>query len=328
LKDKNYFDFTISDILKHTDIKMDIKDNITINHLNTLKNASKNELSFFDGNQKYIKDLENTKAGAVLISQKYQDFVPKTTLALPTNSPSIDLAKITKLFVKDILSNKCDKKYISELSHINDSAYIGNNATIEDNVIIMPNVYIGNNVIIKKDTIIYPNVSIYSDTIIGENVIIHSNSVIGSDGFGFASTKDGKHIKIYHLGFVEIENDVEIGSNCSIDKGVFGATLIKSGSKIDNLIQIGHNCIIGNNCLLASQVGLSGSCELGNNVTMGGQSGSVGHIKIGDFSTIVSRGGVTKPLAPNNFYGGFPAVEYRLWKKMQAKLSILLKGKK
>ena len=178
---------------------------------------------------------------------------------------------------------------------------------------------------IGEGTILYPNVVVYRDCKIGKNCIIHAGTVIGSDGYGFAHTKDGKHVKIYQNGNVVIEDEVEIGANCTIDRAVFGTTLIKSGTKLDNLIQIGHNCEIGQNVLMASQVGISGSTKLGKNVVMGGQSATAGHLEIGDFATIAARGGVTKSLKGGKTYAGFPVMEHRLWLKLQAMLARMAK---
>jgi UDP-3-O-[3-hydroxymyristoyl] glucosamine N-acyltransferase len=314
----------ISEIIKIIDIDIDIDKDFNIKTLNTLKDAKADNLSFFDGNSKYEQDLPSTKAGAVLLESKYANSLPKGTLAITTDEPYLKLAIISKYFVKPIISNKINQN-ISPNANIDDNVFLGDNVTIKDGAIVLPNVYIGNSVTIEENSIIYPNVSIYADTLIGKNVIIHANSVIGSDGFGFAHTKNAEHVKIYHLGNVVIEDFVEIGSNTSIDKAVFGETRIKKGTKIDNLVHIAHNCIIGENSLLTAQVGLAGSCELGKNVSMGGQSGSAGHLKIGDFSTIVAKSGVTKTLKGKNYYAGFPAIDYKMWRKMQAKLSIFLK---
>jgi UDP-3-O-[3-hydroxymyristoyl] glucosamine N-acyltransferase len=156
----------------------------------------------------------------------------------------------------------------------------------------MAGAYIGDDVKIGDNTIIYPNVTVYRDCKIGSDCIIHAGTVIGSDGFGFANTKDGKYIKIYQNGNVEIGNDVEIGANCTIDRAVFKTTKIDNGVRIDNLVHIGHNCKIGTGSILVSQVGLSGSTTLNHYVVMGGQSGAAGHLEIAPFTTIAARGGV------------------------------------
>jgi len=156
--------------------------------------------------------------------------------------------------------------------------------------------------------------------------MIHAGTVIGSDGFGYVHTKKGDHIKLYQNGNVVIEDDVEIGANSTIDCAVFGSTLIKQGSKIDNLIQIGHNCIVGEHCIMVSQSGLAGSTTLGRNVVMGGQSATAGHLNIAAFTTLAARSGVTKSITKTGVYSGFPLMEHKSWLKLQAKLAKILQS--
>jgi UDP-3-O-[3-hydroxymyristoyl] glucosamine N-acyltransferase len=157
--------------------------------------------------------------------------------------------------------------------------------------------------------------------------MIHSGTVVGCDGYGFAHTKQGEHIKIYQNGNVVIEEDVEIGANCTIDRAVFDSTIIRKGSKLDNLIQIAHNCDLGEHTLMAAQSGLAGSTTLERNVVMGGQSATAGHLKVGAFATIAGKSGVTKSLEGGKTYSGFPAIDHIAWLKIQAKISGLLKRK-
>ena len=237
------------------------------------------------------------------------------------------LALASKLFAYKP-QTKEEKPKIGINCDISPKATFGTNVTLGDNVIVMAGVYIGDNVTIGDNTVINPNVTIYHHSRIGSNCIIHSGTVIGSDGLGFDNTRTGEHIKIYQNGNVVIEDDVEIGANCAIDRAVFGSTVIRKGSKLDNLIQIAHNCEIGAYSILTSQVGLAGSTVLGRNVVMGGQSASAGHLKIGDFAQIAGMSGVTKTLDGGKIYGGFPAVEQKEWLRNQAKLNLLLKSKK
>lgn len=168
---------------------------------------------------------------------------------------------------------------------------------------------------------------IYRDTKIGDNVRIHAGSIIGSDGFGYAQTKDGRHIKIEHNGRVIIENDVEIGANSTIDRAVFGETLVAQGAIIDNLVQVAHNCRVGENSILVAQTGLAGSSILGRSVIMGGQSGTGGHINIGDFVQVAGRGAVGKNLPANTKWGGHPLMELEEWMKFYVNLRRFLKQK-
>ena len=293
-----------------------------IKGINTLTDAGEDEVSFLE-NPKYAKFLSNTKAGAVLIRKEDANKLPENSVPLITDEPYLKLALLTKLFVKPPFE---DGGYqINTTAKIHKGVVIGKGAKIGANVEIMPNVVIGPYVEIDEGSVIYPNVTIYRDTKIGKNVKIHSGSVIGSDGFGYAHTKTGEHIKIYHLGKVVIEDDVEIGANTTIDRAVFGETIIKKGSKIDNLVQIGHNCEVGEYSILVSQVGLSGSSKLGRNVVMGGQSATAGHLEIAPFTTIAARGGVTKSVKKSGVYSGFPLMEHKAWLKLQAILSKFLK---
>ncbi|HEX2897616.1 MAG TPA: UDP-3-O-(3-hydroxymyristoyl)glucosamine N-acyltransferase, partial [candidate division Zixibacteria bacterium] len=170
--------------------------------------------------------------------------------------------------------------------------------------------------------LVYPGVMIMNDSQIGQNAIIHSSTVVGSDGFGFVPTKEGIK-KIQQIGWVEIGNDVEIGSNVSIDRGALGPTRIGDGTKIDNLVQIAHNVQIGKNCLIVSQVGISGSTKLGNNVVLAGQVGIIGHIEIGDGSMVGAQSGVAKSIPPGKTYFGYPAREIMETKRIEASLSRL-----
>jgi len=297
-----------------------------ISGINTLLDAKEDEISFYNSS-KYIDSLSETKASAVLIEEKYAHLLPSSTIALITDEPYLKLALASKLFAYKIVT-KGGHPHLGDNCDIDKRIRFGKNVTIGDNVTILAGCYIGDNVIIGSNTLLHSNVSVYYNSIIGEDCIIHSGTVIGSDGYGFAHTKDGEHIKIYQNGIAEIGDRVEIGANCTIDRAVFGKTIIRSGTKLDNLIQIGHNSDIGENNIMASQVGISGSTTLGRNVIMAGQSATAGHISIGDFTTITARGGVTKSLDGNKIYGGFPAIEHKKWLKLQAKISSLLKIKK
>ena len=313
----------LNELLKKIGLNSVQKD-IEIEAIKDLSRAGKNDLSFITS-KKYIDDLKKTKAGAIFVTKDFLNFVPKNSIALLCDDPYLYMAYASRYFRKDLLSKEYIEPKIYSSAIVSDKATIGSNSKIGANCKILSGAVIGENVTIGKNCTIYPNVTIYNDTIIADNCTIHAGSVIGSDGFGYAHTKDGRHIKIYHNGNVIIEDDVEIGANCTIDRAVFGSTVIKRGSKIDNLVQIGHNCIIGENSILVSQVGLSGSTELGRNVVMGGQSATAGHLKIGDFATIAARGGVSKSIEGGRVYGGFPLTLQKDWLKLQAKIFKLIK---
>ncbi|MBN2721559.1 MAG: UDP-3-O-(3-hydroxymyristoyl)glucosamine N-acyltransferase [Campylobacterales bacterium] len=315
----------LSSILNEIGLSLEGNDK-EINGIHTLSEAGPSQLSFFN-NDKYKDELSYTKAGAVLIEEKYAYLLPQDTIAIITNEPYLKLALASKLFAYN-LTSKTTKPTVGDGCDMDESVIFGSNVTIGDGVTILGGCYIGDNVVIGSNTLLHPNATIYHHTLIGERCIIHSGAVIGSDGFGFAHTRTGEHVKIYQNGNVIIEDDVEIGANSTIDRAVFGTTFVRTGTKIDNLVQIGHNCDIGAYSLLAAQVGMSGSTVLGRNVVMGGQSASAGHLKIGDFATIAGKSGVTKTLEGGKTYAGFPAVEHNVWLRSQAKLASLLKKQK
>jgi len=302
-------------------------DDIEIDGIESIDEASSSNLSFFN-DKKYIDTLNSTKAGAVLIQEEFASLLPKDTIALITPEPYLALAKASKLFAHKI-SAKTYEPIVGKGCDIASDVRCGKDVVIKDGAVVMSGCYLGDGVVVGEDSIIHANVSIYHGCKVGKECIIHSGCVIGSDGYGFAHTKLGEHIKIYQNGNVVIEDRVEIGANCTIDRGAISDTYIREGTKLDNLIHIAHNCDIGSHTLCAAQVGIAGSTKLGRNVVMGGQSGAAGHIQIGDFVTIAASSGVTKSLpSGNKTYAGFPAMDIRLWKRMHAVLMRLVKNKK
>jgi UDP-3-O-[3-hydroxymyristoyl] glucosamine N-acyltransferase len=313
----------LSEIAQEIDVEFSGEDR-EINGINTLIDAKGDELSFIH-RSKYSKDLANTQAAAVLIQAHLASQVPASVVPFITDEPYLKLALASRLFAKPLMQTEGEEALIGEACTIASGVYLGRDAIIGDNVTLMSGVSIGDNVRIGDDVVLYPNVVVYRDCIIGDRCIIHSGTVIGSDGYGFADTQDGRHIKIYQNGNVVIGCDVEIGANCTIDRAVFGSTIIDDGCKFDNLIQVGHNSMIGKDCLIVSQVGISGSSTLGRNVVMGGQSATSGHLEIGDFAVIHARGGVTKSIEGKKQYAGFPLKDLRTWLKLQGKIAGLLK---
>ena len=194
---------------------------------------------------------------------------------------------------------------------------IADNVKIGDNTVLYSHSFIGEKTIIGKDTVIYPNVTVREGAQIGNAVIIHSGAVIGSDGFGFV-TQAGKHNKVPQVGNVIIEDNVEIGANVAIDRATTGSTIIKSGTKVDNLVHIAHNVVIGENGLVVAQTGIAGSTIVGSNVTFAGQCGCVGHIKIGDNTVFAARSAPINDVPANSFYAGFPAKPHKEWLRTKA----------
>ncbi|HTE09005.1 MAG TPA: UDP-3-O-(3-hydroxymyristoyl)glucosamine N-acyltransferase, partial [Flavitalea sp.] len=198
-------------------------------------------------------------------------------------------------------------------------AYIGEYVKIGNNVKIYPNVFLGNNVRIGDNSVIHPGVRVYYDCIIGRYVNIHAGAVIGSDGFGFAPQTDGSFKKVPQIGNVVVEDNVEIGANSAIDRATMGSTLIKSGAKLDNLIQVAHNVEVGHHTVIAAQAGVSGSTKIGNHVMIGGQAGIVGHIQIADNAKINAQSGVSKSIkTPHTAVTGSPAFDYTSALRSQA----------
>lgn len=300
-------------------------ENFSITKMNTLREATKSEISFVS-NSKYIKDIQNSNAGAIIVDKSTKEFVPDGCVALVVDSPYWEMATLSKHFAPPIEDNTLSEPVIGEGSSVSPKAEIAKGAVIGKNCTIMAHVYIGANAQIGDNTIIYPSVTVYRDCKVGSNCIIHANSTIGSDGFGFATNKLGEHRKIYQNGNVVVEDDVEIGSSTAIDRAVFGTTLIKRGVRIDNLVQVGHNCIIGEHSVIVAQAGIAGSTTLGRNVVLGGQSATAGHLNIAPFSTFAARSGITKSINKSGMtFAGFPLMEHRLWLKLQGKIARLVK---
>lgn len=314
---------TLNEIAKEFNCKIIGNGNVEIKGIAEIQKAREGNLTFLT-NPKYRKFLKETKASAVLTGKPIEGLeIPQ----LVCSEPYVVFAKLLQRFYKEELpepgiSQKAsisEEVTLGEGVYIGDFAVIGKGTVLEDNVYIFPNVYIGKNCRIGKGTVIFPNVTIYDNTEIGSFVRIHSGTVIGSDGFGYAFSQSEKKIyKIPQVGKVIVEDFVEIGANSTIDRGTLGETVIGEGTKIDNLVQIGHNVRIGKYCFIVSQVGISGSTKIGDFVTLAGKVGVAGHIEIGDNVTVAAKSGVTKSLKKSGIYAGFPAKPYSEWRKIQA----------
>jgi UDP-3-O-[3-hydroxymyristoyl] glucosamine N-acyltransferase len=259
-------------------------------------------------------------------TQELKDRISSTLLRVsdPYTAFATLLSKYQEMVSQQMIGIQ-EPSYISKSAVLGENifvgafAYIGDNVKVGSNVKIYPNAYIGNNVTIGDNTILHPGVRIYHDCVVGKYVSIHAGTVIGSDGFGFAPQADGSFKKVPQIGNVIIEDNVEIGANSTIDRATMGSTLIKSGAKLDNLIQVAHNVEVGHNTVIAAQAGVSGSTKIGNNVMIGGQAGIVGHIQIADNAKINAQSGVSKSIkVPHTAVTGSPAFEYTSALRSQA----------
>jgi UDP-3-O-[3-hydroxymyristoyl] glucosamine N-acyltransferase len=286
-----------------------------------LSEATDRHISFLS-NPKYAPQVETTRAAAVLVAEDLAGDDPRW---IRVANPYIAMARVVARF----FAERPAPRGISAQASIAASAKLGANpavgafvaigedVTIGDDVVIYPNVTIEANSVIGDGTVIYPQVSIYYGTRIGRRCIIHSGVVIGSDGYGFATDEHGVHHKIPQVGTVRVEDDVEIGAGSTIDRAALGETVIGEGTKIDNLVQIGHNVKIGKRCLLVAQVGIAGSTELGESVQVGGQSGFAGHLKIGDRARVYSKSAVFSDVPEGVWVRGIPAVSQRDYVRQQ-----------
>jgi UDP-3-O-[3-hydroxymyristoyl] glucosamine N-acyltransferase len=300
---------------------------VKVNSFGKIEDAKNGQLSFL-ANPKYEDFLYSTSASIIIINQNLALKQPVQATLIKVPDAYSSFAQLLSAY-QDLMSKQL--KGIQEPSHIPAStklgenvfigafSYIGENVEIGDNVKIYPQVFIGNDVKIGDNSILHPGVKIYHQCVAGKNVTIHAGSVVGSDGFGFAPQQDGTYKKIPQIGNVVIGDNVEIGSNCSIDRATIGSTIIHAGAKLDNLIQIAHNVEIGSFTVIAAQSGISGSTKLGKNVMIGGQAGVVGHVFIADGTKINAQSGVTKSIKePNQAVSGSPAFEYGATLRSQA----------
>jgi len=303
----------------------------------SLKDADKTQISFLD-NSKYVADCAVTNAGAVILKEAHVSDLPKGCAALISDNPYYTYAQALHLFYPQ----KYEVTGISAAAHVDSTAQLAADVTVESGAVVGARVTVGKgsyiasgavigaDVMIGENCVISPNATVVC-TEMGHNVKVYSGCSIGQDGFGFAPSKGGI-LKVPHVGKVVIEDAVEIGAGSTIDRGSLSNTEIGAGTKIDNLVQIGHNVKIGKNCMIVSQVGIAGSTTLGDGVVVGGQSGFVGHITVADGVNVAARSAVTKSITEKGIVvAGFPAIPMKEWRREQAVISRLAKkdgGKK
>ncbi|MGN6419929.1 MAG: UDP-3-O-(3-hydroxymyristoyl)glucosamine N-acyltransferase [Pseudobacter sp.] len=319
--------FTAAQIAMIINGKVEGDPNAAVGSFGKIEEAKQGQLAFL-ANPKYEDHLYTTEATVIIISQTQELRQPvKGTLIRVEDAYTAFATLLTKYqeVMTQQMVGRQEPVYVAPTAKLGENlflgafCYIGEGVVLGNNVKIFPNAYIGDKVTIGDNTIVHPGVKIYHDCVIGKNVTIHAGTVLGSDGFGFAPQADGSFKKVPQIGNVIVEDFVEIGANATIDRATIGSTLVKSGAKLDNLIQIAHNVEVGNNTVIAAQAGVSGSTKLGNNVMIGGQAGIVGHISIADGARINAQSGVSKSIKTSNAaVTGSPAFDYTSALRSQA----------
>ncbi|WP_341754085.1 UDP-3-O-(3-hydroxymyristoyl)glucosamine N-acyltransferase [Candidatus Tisiphia endosymbiont of Dioctria rufipes] len=325
--------YKLSEIVKLIDTEIVYSNDLLIHNVKSLEEADVGDISFLIHN-KYIIQFQNTKASCCIVPENFLHESNNGTILLKTKNPYFAYAKLVDLFyskAKTYPNKIMPSAYISDSATIGSNCYIGHNVVIEDHVIIGDNCIIESGtsidfgVVIGNRALIYSNVSV-SYSIIGDDVVILAGARIGQDGFGFATDK-GIHKKILHTGMVKIGNNVEIGSNTTIDRGSINDTIIEDFCRIDNLVQIGHNAIIGRGSVIVAQAGIAGSTKVGAYCALGGQSGISGHIVLGDKVQVAAQSGVIKDVELGATVGGYPAVPIRDWHKQSVIMKQLVNKK-
>lgn len=291
---------------------------LLINRPSKIEEGGLGSITFLS-NPKYESYIYSCTASAIIVDKKFVPVKPiNITLIRVSNVPESLLFLMQKFDQKSNsipkVSNNASVSSSSVLGNrvsIGDYSVIADGANIGDQTVIYPQVYIGEEVNVGKNCIIYPGVKLMSKSVIGDNCIIHANTVIGSDGFGFSKSKDGSFKKIPQLGNVVIEDNVEIGGSCVIDRATLGSTIIRKGVKLDNLVHIAHNVEIGKNAAIAGQCGIAGSAKIGKDCMMGGQVGVAGHISVADGTQIQAKSGIAGAVKiKNSKLYGYPAIDY------------------
>jgi UDP-3-O-[3-hydroxymyristoyl] glucosamine N-acyltransferase len=296
----------------------------------SVTDAGEGQVTFF-GNAKYLPQLKASQATVALVPRDFTESI--SAIAIRVENPSLAFAQLLEKFAPAPIrfapgvhpTAVLGKEVVLGANvSVQPFVVIEDGAQIGDNTVIGAHGYVGHQVRVGADCQLSPRVTIGAHSIVGNRVIIHSGVVLGSDGFGFEMS-GGRHVKIPQTGIVQVDDDVEIGANVCVDRARFGRTWIQAGTKIDNLVQIAHNVVIGKHCVLCAQVGISGSTRLGNYVTLAGQVGTVGHIEIGDQAIVGAQSGVSKNVGPKEIWFGYPAMPIRETKEQLARIARLPK---
>ncbi len=302
--------------------KLEGDPNAKVSKLAKIEEAGAGSLTFLS-HAKYVEYLKTTGASVIIVSEDIPCEKPANSTFIKVKDSRMAFSILLDAYHKQQFSktgieqnavvSKTAK--LGQNVYIGSFSYIGEHVTIGNNVHIFPNVYVGDNTKIGDGCIIYPGVKIYLETVIGNNCKFHSGVIIGSDGFGFVPNSDNQYSKMPQVGNVVIEDNVEIGSNTTIDRATMGSTIIRKGVKLDNLIQIGHNVEIGSNTVIAAQTGVAGSTKIGRDCMIGGQVGIVGHITIGNSVKIAAQSGVGNDIPDGSVLQGSPAFDHMDYKK-------------
>ncbi|MBV52275.1 MAG: UDP-3-O-(3-hydroxymyristoyl)glucosamine N-acyltransferase [Nitrospinaceae bacterium] len=291
---------------------------LEITDVRHIESAEEGHLTFLTG-KKFLDKLKQSKASAVLVDSEQEVEISQVI----TPGPMLAFARLLDQFHPQsrpkpgihpsvILG---ENVVLGKRVTLSALVCVGDNVQIDDDTVVYPSAVIGSDCSLGKNTVIHSNVTLYNNSVIGNHVILHAGVVVGADGFGYTLDEKGRHVKINQIGNVVIEDNVEVGANSCIDRAAMGTTLIKEGTKIDNLVQVAHNCTIGEHSILVAQVGIAGSCELGHHVVLAGQAGVSDHVKVGDQVTVVSKSAVLRDLEGHSAYGGIPAVPLNIWKR-------------
>ena len=325
------FPLTTKKIASKLNCNTDFTVKVKLYNVAELHEANEHSVCFFE-NPKFLDALKKTKAGLIFVPKDFDKTLKPNTNLLFIENPYIHFMMLVQTWIKLDLPKM--KRRIDDSANIAKSASLGKNIVIGSNCMIGENVNIGDNTIIESNCVIkndvqigtnchiHPNTTIYEDCILKNNVILHSGSVIGADGFGYLF-HNGIHNKVPQVGNVIIEDDVEIGANSAVDRAALGSTIIGKGTKIDNLVQVGHNCQIDENSVLCAQTGLAGSTIIGKTVYIAGQVGVAGHLKIDDGAMIGAQSGVTNNVPKGAKLFGSPAIEAKLQKRIMVSEKLL-----
>ncbi len=323
----------VSEIARIIGAKVDGDVDLEISGIGKIEEAKSGDISFL-ANPKYERYAATTRASALIVPEDFRT-ERRDIVLLRAKDPYMAFVFALKRMMPPpdpVKPGIHPSAYLSPKASIGKNLRAGafvcinDNAVIGDDVMLSDNVVVGDGAAVGEGSLIYPNVTIYRNCRIGKRVTIHGGTVVGSDGFGFAPKEDGTFEKIPQLGIVEIEDDVEIGSNCSIDRATLGETRICRGAKIDNLVQVAHNVVVGENTVIAAQSGISGSTKIGKNCMIGGQVGFVGHIEIADNTSVGAQSGIRKSIKePGTAYFGSPAREIHEAKRVEAAVGMLPK---